>query len=50
MLNFLSPAEADTPNGMRDAFGDERYERLVKVKEAYDPTNLFLNNHNVREL
>jgi FAD/FMN-containing dehydrogenase len=50
MPNFLSPAEADTPNGMCDAFGDERYERLVKVKEAYDPTNLFLTNHNVRAL
>jgi FAD/FMN-containing dehydrogenase len=30
-----------------DAYGSERYARLVAVKNAYDPTNLFRLNHNI---
>jgi FAD/FMN-containing dehydrogenase len=48
--NFLSPEEADTPDGMRRVFGHERYERLVKIKNTYDPSNMFFTNHNVRAL
>jgi FAD/FMN-containing dehydrogenase len=32
---------------MRDAYG-ENYERLVALKDEYDPTNLFRINQNVR--
>ncbi|WIX83652.1 BBE domain-containing protein [Amycolatopsis carbonis] len=28
-------------------FGTERYPRLVEVKKAYDPINLFRLNHNI---
>jgi FAD/FMN-containing dehydrogenase len=29
-------------------FGPEKYERLVALKNKYDPTNLFRLNQNVR--
>jgi FAD/FMN-containing dehydrogenase len=31
---------------MRDAYG-ENYERLVALKDEYDPTNLFRLNQNI---
>lgn len=48
VANFLSAEEATTPAGMADVFGDEMYQRLLVVKEQYDPTNMFRINHNVR--
>lgn len=41
-VNFLGDSEV-----ARDAYGDELYERLVSLKGAYDPTNLFRLNQNV---
>lgn len=32
---------------VRDAYDTARYQRLAKVKAAYDPTNLLRLNHNV---
>jgi FAD/FMN-containing dehydrogenase len=32
---------------VRDAYGDAKYERLVALKDRYDPTNLFRLNQNI---
>lgn len=48
--NFLSAHEATSPQAVREVFGAEKYERLVEVKRAYDPDNLFRINHNVAPL
>jgi FAD/FMN-containing dehydrogenase len=38
-----------TPEGdrVRDAYGDAKYQRLVAVKNRYDPANLFRLNQNI---
>ncbi len=43
-VNFLG--EVDEPR-VRDAYPGPTWERLVEVKTAYDPTNLFRGNHNI---
>jgi FAD/FMN-containing dehydrogenase len=42
-LNFTAE-----PDRVRDGYGDAKYARLVAVKDAYDPGNLFRLNQNVR--
>jgi FAD/FMN-containing dehydrogenase len=44
-LNFTSD-EGD--ERVRDTYGAERYERLVALKDQYDPANLFHLNQNIR--
>jgi FAD/FMN-containing dehydrogenase len=43
-LNFVSEAGNDR---VRAGFGEAKYRRLVALKDAYDPTNLFRQNQNV---
>jgi FAD/FMN-containing dehydrogenase len=47
MINFLSADEGTTPERLRAAYGEERYDRLARVKKTYDPRNLFRMNHNI---
>jgi FAD/FMN-containing dehydrogenase len=44
-VNYLDSGEEDR---IRAAYGAETYERLVALKNKYDPTNLFRLNHNIK--
>jgi hypothetical protein len=44
---YVNHIAADEPSRVHAAFGPN-YERLAAVKQAYDPTNLFRLNHNIR--
>ncbi len=46
-VNFLSQGEDQ--HRVRAAYGsDKKYERLVSLKDKYDPTNLFRMNQNIK--
>lgn len=42
-LNFTGDSDK-----VRDAFGEQKYERLVALKDKYDPDNLFQHNQNIK--
>lgn len=44
-LNF--PGLGEAPNLVRDAFGPDGFERLLRIKQQYDPGNLFRMNQNI---
>jgi FAD/FMN-containing dehydrogenase len=46
-LNFIG---AEGEDRIRDAFGEEKLARLVQVKTAYDPGNVFRGNQNIAPL
>jgi FAD/FMN-containing dehydrogenase len=41
-VNFLGD-----PDAARAAYGEEKYARLVALKNEYDPTNVFRRNQNI---
>jgi FAD/FMN-containing dehydrogenase len=45
-VNFLAGDE--TPDRVREAYGNIVYDRLVQVKKKYDPENVFHHNQNIR--
>jgi FAD/FMN-containing dehydrogenase len=44
-LNFPGHGEGD--DLVREAFGNDTYARLQKIKRKYDPNNLFRMNQNI---
>jgi hypothetical protein len=36
------------PDRIRDAYGENKYQRLVALKDKYDPNNLFRLNQNIK--
>ena len=43
--NYVSD---DRQERVRSFYGDETYERLVAVKDRWDPENVFSSNQNIR--
>ena len=44
-VNYMAPDEAGR---VKESYGAETYERLVAVKNRYDPTNFFRLNQNIK--
>ena len=45
-VNFLG--SDDDTSRVREAYGDDTYQRLAEIKAKYDPENVFHNNKNVK--
>ncbi|MCZ6628469.1 MAG: FAD-binding oxidoreductase [SAR324 cluster bacterium] len=45
-VNFIPADEGE--ERVREAYGQSKYERLIALKNQYDPTNLFRVNQNIR--
>jgi Berberine and berberine like len=46
-VGFMAADQATTPEQLRVAYGMERYDHLARVKQAYDPGNMFRMEHNI---
>ena len=46
-VNALEDAEEEGEHRVREAYGPN-YERLVDLKNKYDPTNFFCLNQNIK--
>ncbi|WP_240721051.1 BBE domain-containing protein [Pseudarthrobacter sp. NamE2] len=46
-LNFLGSGSGQDPEAARRTYGQDTFARLIKLKQRYDPNNLFSRNHNI---
>jgi FAD/FMN-containing dehydrogenase len=44
---YLNFEPTTTTEDVKAGFGEQKYQRLVALKDEWDPTNLFRSNHNV---
>jgi len=47
-VNYLGTEGDEGSNRLQAAYGPEKYEKLLALKNKYDPTNLFKMNQNIR--
>ena len=47
-VNYLGPQDDEADDRVMEAYGPEKYQRLVALKNKYDPTNLFRLNWNIQ--
>jgi FAD/FMN-containing dehydrogenase len=47
-VNYLGQEADEGSQRIREAYGPAKYERLVALKNKYDPKNLFRLNQNIR--
>ena len=45
--NWMLYLDSEGDERVREAYGPAKYERLVSLKNAYDPTNFFRLNQNI---
>lgn len=47
-LNFLGGETRQNPDAARQTYGQTTYEKLLDLKQRFDPGNLFNRNHNIQ--
>jgi FAD/FMN-containing dehydrogenase len=47
-VNYLGPESDEGAGRIKAAYGSAKYEKLVMLKNKYDPTNLFRLNQNIK--
>jgi FAD/FMN-containing dehydrogenase len=47
-VNYLGRDADEGPERIKAAYGPEKYERLVALKNKYDPANVFRFNQNIK--